>query len=208
MESKIEIQCDCGQFKAEIKNFPKETPGRLGCYCDDCQSYAIFLKRTDILDQAGCTEVVPTYPGNINFKQGSENLICYRLSEKGMYRWSTTCCNSPIANTSPASPWVGLHARIFLQKDKNYLQTSLGAVRARIMGKFAKAKPEIGTANKMNFKGIVTVLPFLLKGQILKKWKDSPFFQEDGVTPIKKPHVLTSQDLSSLKAEFESAKSY
>jgi hypothetical protein len=173
----MQIQCECGQFKAEIKNFPKETPGRVGCYCDDCQMYAAYLNRTDILDSAGCTEIVPNYPLNISIIQGQDVLKCVRLYEKGMFRWSTTCCNTPIGNTRPKHPWMGLHAIVFNQKNKSDLGDTLGPIKSRVMGKFAKGAPAKGTPDNLDFKAIRTVMPFLLKGFLLGKSKSSPFLK-------------------------------
>src|SRR6476646_2142775 len=107
----MEIQCECGRFRAELTSFPRNTPGRLACYCDDCQTYAHFLGRADLLDAAGGTEVVPAYPAEVKFVAGKELLACTRLSPRGMFRWSTTCCNTPIANTMPGFPWAGIFYR-------------------------------------------------------------------------------------------------
>lgn len=204
----MEIQCDCGEFKAEIKNFPKETPGRLGCYCDDCQAYAVYLGRTDILDQSGCTEVVPVYPSNFVFKQGIEKLKCTRLFENGTCRWSTTCCNSPIANTKIGMPWAGVFASAYLQKNKNYLENTFGPIKSRIMGKFAKGSPAPGTPMKMDLKAFVTVFPFMLKGAIFKKSKHSPFFGQDGKTPIVQPTVLTLDERERLRNKVNEIENY
>jgi hypothetical protein len=58
----MKIQCECGAFSATLNAFPKATPGRLVCYCDDCQSYLHHLGRADLLDANGGTEVIPAYP--------------------------------------------------------------------------------------------------------------------------------------------------
>ncbi len=204
----MEIQCQCGQFKAEIHHFPHETPGRLGCYCDDCQSYLIYLNRTDLLDKAGCTEVVPVYPVNLKIKEGASHLKCTRLSTHGIYRWSTTCCNSPIANTKRGIPWVGIFSHSFCHKDPNYLDKTLGPVKSRIMGRFAKGNVAPHTAEKINLRSILTVLPFILKGRLFKKNKNSPFFEADGRTPIVKPYILTPREREELHEIYNQATGY
>jgi len=113
----MEIQCECGKFKAELTEFPRNTPGRLRCYCDDCQSFLHHLGRADLLDANGGTEIIPVYPSDFKILQGGELLKCTRIVDYGMYRFSTTCCNTPIANTDTKRPWGGTHRRVFSAKD-------------------------------------------------------------------------------------------
>ncbi len=196
----MDIQCQCGAFRARLKAFPKNTPGRLVCYCDDCQTYARYLGRADLLDANGGTEVVPAYPADVEILQGQEHLKCTRLSPKGLFRFSTTCCNTPVANLQPGAPWAGFLRCMYTAKGTQGLDDALGPVRGRIMGRFAKGTPPAGTASKINLKAMASVLPFMLKGALTGKGKPSPFFAADGVTPIAQPYVLS-------KAEREAARS-
>ncbi|MEN0060360.1 MAG: DUF6151 family protein, partial [Bdellovibrio sp.] len=93
----MEIQCECGQFKAKIEPFPANTPGRCICYCDDCQTYLHHIGRADLLTAAGGTEIIPVYPQQIHILTGQELLRCTRLSPKGLFRWWVACCHTPIA---------------------------------------------------------------------------------------------------------------
>jgi hypothetical protein len=190
----MKIQCECGKFRAELTQFPKNTPGRLICYCDDCQSYLHYLKRDDLLDVNGGTEIIPAYPADIKIIAGQENVRCLRLSPKGMFRYSTTCCNTPIANTELKRPWAGIHRRMYTTTEPN-LDKILGPVKSSILGKFAKGTPPPGTPQKMNLRGIVTVLPFILKGVIFSKAEPSPFFKNG--ESISKPKVLTKEERRS-----------
>jgi hypothetical protein len=173
----MEIQCECGKFRAELTRFPQNTPGRLKCYCDDCQSYLHYLKRADLLDENGGSEIIPAYPADVKILAGKEFLKCTRLFPNGMFRFSTTCCNTPIANTDPKRPWAGFHRRMYTSKDPNKLDQTLGPVKSGIMGKFAKGTPPPGTPQKFDLKGMVTVMPFILKGVVLGKAKPSAFFE-------------------------------
>jgi hypothetical protein len=193
------IQCECGKFQAKLTHFPKNSPGRLACYCDDCQVYAHHLGRADLLDSAGGTEVVPVYPSEFQFAAGLENLQCLRLSDKGVYRWYTACCNTPIANTQPGFPWVGVFHRVYNVQDAKYLEKTVGQIRARIHGRFARGTPPAGTPKKMNLQSYISVMPFLLKGFFQKKAQKSPFFQADGLTPIKDPKVLTAEERNQVR---------
>lgn len=192
----MEIQCECGSFRAELTQFPKNTPGRLKCYCEDCQAFLHYLKRVDLLDENGGTEVIPAYPADIRLISGKNVLKCVRLSQTGMFRFFTACCNTPIANTDPKRPWAGVHRRMYTVKDPNKLDKELGPVKSSIMGKYAKGTPPPGTPQKFDFKGMVIVLPYLLKGMLLGKSNPSPFFV-DG-EPIVVPLVLTSEIRSKI----------
>ena len=187
----MEIQCECGKFRAKLKDFPNSTPGRLVCYCDDCQMYLHHLKRTDLLDANEGTEVIPAYPADVEVLHGLEHLKCTRLSATGIFRFFTSCCNTPIANTRPGEPWAGFLRCVYTARDAQKLDQTLGPVRSRIMGRFAKGTPPVGTPEKFNLKAFLTVMPFMLKGKLLRKFRPSPFFAEDAVTAIAVPHVLS-----------------
>jgi hypothetical protein len=186
----MEIQCECGKFRAELMAFPKNTPGRLKCYCDDCQAYLNYLKRGDLLDANGGSEIIPAYPADIKILAGKEFVKCVRLVPHGMYRFSTTCCNTPIANTVPKRPWAGIHRRMF--KDPNKLDSMLGPIKSSIMGKFAKGTPPKGTPQKFDFNGMKVVFPYIIKGMILGKAKHSPFFENGKAIAV--PKVLTGEE--------------
>lgn len=197
----MDIQCQCGAFRARLKAFPQNTPGRLVCYCDDCQTYARHLGRADLLDANGGTEVIPAYPADVEILQGQQYLKCTRLSPKGLFRFSTTCCNTPVANLKPGAPWAGFSRGVYTARpgQAQALDEALGPVRSRIMGRFAKGTPPADTASKINLKSMAAVLPFMLKGALQGKAKPSPFFGADGVTPVAPLTVLS-------KAEREAAR--
>lgn len=195
-----EIQCDCGKFKAQLTGFPKNTPGRCICYCDDCQTFANYLNRPDLLDLAGGSEIIPVYPSEFKVLQGKELLACVRLSPKGLFRWYTSCCKTPVGNNQPKFPWVGTLNQIYKAANgADYLEKTLGPIKSRIMGKFAKGGPPEGVAEKMTFKDAMVVLPFLLRGFLTRKAKDSVFFQEDQITPIVQPHIMTLEERNQIR---------
>ncbi len=186
MPGTAEIACDCGKFKASLTAFPKNTTGRLVCYCGDCQNYLAKIDRPDRLDNFGGTEIVPVYPSEIEFLQGKEQLQCNRLTKEGLFRWKASCCNSPIANTRVGFPWVGLFHSTYTAVDTDIL-SRLGNVKSRIYGRDAKKGAPFEISNKISFRDLLVVLPFVIKGKIFKKHKNSPFFESDGITPISSP---------------------
>jgi hypothetical protein len=200
----VEIQCECGKFRAQLTGFPRNSPGRLACYCDDCQTYLHHLGRADLLDPAGGTEVIPAYPSEVKFVQGAEFLKSTRLSPGGLDRWSTTCCNTPVANTRAGFPWAGFLHRVYTVADPGLLERTFGAIRSRIKGRFARGTPPRGTSSNIGFSDVLVVLPFLLRGKLLGKARRSPFFAADGVTPIVAPRVLGREERDSLRRQLGS----
>lgn len=190
----MEIQCQCGGFRAKQKAFPKGTPGRLVCYCDDCQTYLHHLKRTDLLDSNGGTEIIPAYPADVEVLHGLEYLKCTRLSATGTFRFSTTCCNTPVVNMRPRVPWAGFLRCVYTANDTHKIDQILGPVRGRIMGRYAKGTPPVGTPQTFDLRALLTVMPFILRGRLLRKFRPSPFFAEDGTTAVVAPHVLSKAE--------------
>lgn len=185
----MKISCDCGSFVATLNSFPKNTPGRLVCYCDDCQSYLKKLARIDVLDEYGGTEIIPVYPKEIEIIQGLDKLKCYRLTEHGIYRWATSCCNSPIANTSPGFPWAGILHTAYTSHNPTAL-SELGEIKSRIYGKYALDGAPFKISKKISFRDMLVVMPFIVKGKVLGMHKNSPFFGSDNTTPICVPEIL------------------
>lgn len=180
------VKCSCGQVQAKIDNFPKNTPGRLVCYCDDCQNFLKHIERSELMDECGGSEIIPVYPKDMKIIKGEDKLECIRLTPKGLFRWYTSCCKTPFGNTRPGFPWLGLLSEVY---DKSDLQ-QLGPIRSRVCGKFATTPPPAGTPDNMKFQDIFVVAPFLIKGFIFKKSSPSAFFNEDNKTPIASPTII------------------
>jgi Family of unknown function (DUF6151) len=82
---------------------------RVLCYCKDCEAFARFLERADVLDAAGGTDIFQMPPGRVNLTAGTDAVRCLRLSNRGVYRWYTDCCRTPIGNTAgPRVPLIGV----------------------------------------------------------------------------------------------------
>jgi hypothetical protein len=142
---------------------------------------------------------VPVYPAELKILAGREVLKCLRLSPKGLYRWYAGCCNTPVANTRPGFPWLGIVHRAYSVKDPGYLEKTFGPIKSRIQGRFAKGTPPSGTASNIDLNGFIAVLPFLLKGMLTGKAKRSPFFEKDGATPIVQPLILSLEERNAVR---------
>lgn len=190
------IQCKCGNVQGNI-NKP-ESINRLICYCRDCQAFAHFLGRShDILDHQGGTEIVQMLPKHISFAQGTEYLACMRLTDAGLLRWYTTCCNTPIGGTLPN------HTLSFLGVVHNCLESTdvkldelCDAKPAYVHTKEAKGDPKPKQTGQL--KAILRNLLMILKARMDGSYKQTPFFRVDSGLPIVTPKILSSQEHDDL----------
>ena len=109
MPMDLPLRCRCGRMRGVASNVSPSTGFRFVCYCEDCQAFARFLDRTDVLDPAGGTDIFHMPPGRVKLTAGTDAMRCLRLSDK-VLRWYTECCRTPIANTplaraSRSSAW-------------------------------------------------------------------------------------------------------
>lgn len=198
----LSLRCKCGAFRGAAHGIFPSTGLRSVCYCDDCQAYAHFLGRaSDILDSAGGTDIFQMWPSRLEITLGHENLTCMRLSDKGMYRWHTDCCKTPIANTMawPKMPFAGVvHSIMDYAASGTKRDEALGPIQLRLQGRFGKPPLPPGTHPKVPLSFILKTSSFLLKGFWKKHHQPSPFFHADG-RPRAKPRVLTLAEREELR---------
>ncbi len=63
---------------------------RFVCYCQDCQAFARFLERRDLLDAAGGTDIFQMPPGRVKFTTGTDAVRCLRLLPSFIPSWTTS----------------------------------------------------------------------------------------------------------------------
>lgn len=190
------IQCQCGKVQGVVH--PPKNINRVICYCRDCQAFAHFLGRsTEILDPQGGTEIVQMLPKHLSFDQGGEYLGCMRLTEAGLLRWYTTCCNTPIGNTLPS------HRMSFIGVVHNCLESSdvkldelCTSESAHVNTTGAKGDPQPKPTGQV--KTIIRNLLMILKARIDGSYQQTPFFEVDSGLPINPPNILSSQEYEEL----------
>ena len=190
------ICCNCGKLQGQIKR--TKDVNRCVCYCADCQGFARYLQReNEILDRMGGTSIIQTTQENITFSEGMENLACIRLTETGLLRWYTSCCNTPIGNT-PADfkiSFIGLIHNC-LSSDRDLLYKEFGDKCMHVNTKYAlgknKPKPRF-------ILGTLRVITMILKTRFNDSYKNTPLFASElsGV-PIVNPEILTEQELKEV----------
>jgi hypothetical protein len=155
---------------------------RVVCYCDDCQAFAHQLGRADLLDAHGGSDIVQVAPASLTFVKGQDRVAGVRLTPKGLFRYHTTCCNTPVGNTlSPAIPFVGILAQAFDTETQRADQV-FGAPAGAIFGKCAIGEPPAGSTGlnlPLMLRAIAKVLGWRLTG---RAWPH-PFFRPNTREP-------------------------
>ncbi len=177
-------------------NVSPTTGFRFICYCADCQAFARFLGRTDVLDPAGGTDIFHMPAGRLKITTGAEAMRCSSLSDK-VLRWHTHCCRTPIANTParPGFPVIGLiHAFMDHATDGRSRDEVIGPPLCRIFERSA-----IGPLPP-NAPGPPSFRLFVRRGIKLLGWwmgglgQPTPFFDEQTKAPRSAPRALTQSE--------------
>lgn len=174
--------------------------------CDDCQAYAHLLGRAhDILDAHGGTDVFYPTPAQVAITRAHEHLRCVRLSARGILRWYTACCHTPVAHTVASSnvPFIGIpHTFIHgTQAERNAL---LGPISARIRGRYGKDPLPKGAHLGVPLRALVRSYALLLWAWLRRRHMPTPFFDPDTGAPVLEPTVVSPEQREHLRRLCES----
>jgi hypothetical protein len=170
---------------------------RFVCYCRDCQAFAHFLGRADVLDPAGGTDIFQMPPGRVQLTSGLDALRCLRLSEKGVLRWYSECCRTPIGNTAdrPNFPVIGMvHSFMDHDADGRSRDAVLGPPLCRIYERSATGPL------RPNGPPPPSLRVFLRRASMILRWwlgglgQPTPFFDDRTKSPRAQPRVLTPSE--------------
>lgn len=199
MPKEMELRCRCGEVVGRVENASPQKVNRVVCYCDDCQAFAHQLGRADLLNAQGGTDIIQVAPAALTFVKGQQHIAGLRLSPKGLFRFHTTCCNTPVGNTlSPAIPFVGIVAQVFDGNSKA-VDGVFGAPIGAILGKYAIGKPpadSTGINLPVLLRAITKVLGWRLRG---RAWPN-PFFQPKTREPAYPIAVLAEAQRETLRS--------
>ncbi len=190
MSRTLDLKCACGTVKGTLKVVPGDF-FHVQCLCCDCQTYASHLdNKENILDEHGASELFQTYPTNMKITEGQDKIACLQLQEKGIYRWHTTCCNMPLANTlgSSRAPFVGISVKLMQFADEQEKIQVLGPISLKAFGEYAIGDMPVDAHPRFPKSYLLKIAGFMLKGLITGKNKPSPFFK-DG-KPVCRARVL------------------
>ncbi|PMN72439.1 DUF6151 family protein [Enterovibrio norvegicus] len=180
----LSLQCDCGTLKGTVKGVSPKKGNHVVCYCDDCQAFAQYVGNEEKwLDEFGGTDLFQLAPSQVEIHQGADQLRCMRVTPKGVYRFYTACCHSPIVNTiSRKMPFAGIPLTALQGEGK---EAAVGPVKCYVMGKFAKGTPPTNPHPKFSFASLAAVMSFVLKNKIQGNNVPTPFFSDNGHAVVK-----------------------
>lgn len=185
----IVLGCGCGTVRGVATHIGPDSGTRVICYCKDCQSFARYLDREDVvLDKHGGTEIYQLPLSRITIREGLEQIRSMKFSPKGPFRWYTACCKTPIGNSlSPSWAFIGLiHAFIDDSVDRDL---DLGPVSGHVNVKSANdSLPEkilkSGDSPRMIFRSLLKIITWKLRGL----GSPSPFFDQRN-KPVSEPTI-------------------
>ncbi|MFT7559758.1 MAG: hypothetical protein ACI93R_001673 [Flavobacteriales bacterium] len=189
MSKIVNLKCLCGAVKGKLNVVPGSF-FHVHCLCCDCQSYASHLDNSrNIVDEHGGSELFQTYPAFMEITEGNKNISCTQFGKKGLYRWHTSCCNMPLANTMSSSkiPFVGVSVKLMQFDSEQEKVEILGPVTMKAFGKYSIGDMPVDAHAKFPISFMPKILGFMLKGMLGRKNKPSPFFT--GGVPVAKVHV-------------------
>jgi uncharacterized protein DUF6151 len=196
----LPLRCRCGHVHGIARDVSPPNGFRFVCYCKDCQAFARFLERPDVLDAAGGTDIFQLPPGRVTLTAGADALRCVRLSDKGVLRWYTECCRTPIANTAgPRFPIIGMiHSFMDHAADGRSRDEALGAPLCRIFERSAigPLPPDAPPPPSLRV--------FARRGLKMLRWwvqglaRPSPFYHDRTKAPRSVPRVLAPGERAAL----------
>jgi Family of unknown function (DUF6151) len=197
----LPLRCRCGHMRGVAREVSPTAGFRLVCFCKDCQAFAHFLERPDVLDAARGTDIFQMPPGRVTLSAGADALRCLRLSERTqVLRWYTACCHTPIANTAGARfPVIGLVHSVMDELAGGHSRDAiLGPPLCRLHGRSATGPlPETApTPASFGFSArrAATALGWWWRGLA----KPNPLFDVHTGAPRAAPLVLTASERAAL----------
>ena len=162
---------------------------RVRCYCSDCRAFGRFFGAgSNVLDSQGGTEIVQVAQGRVHITQGLDQIDAIRLSDKGMVRWYTRCCRTPIGNTmnSPGWSFMGLiHTCLAPEGLDQDFGSRVGAVNTG--SAIGSPKPKQRGA----LKAVAIFLRIVISARFNRR--------DSSGTPITTPRVLQAAEVEKLK---------
>jgi hypothetical protein len=154
-----------------------------------------------MLDAFGGSDVYQTTPSQLRIDSGADKLACVRLSEKGLLRWYTACCRTPIGNMVPRarSPFIAIIQPFMDPGEGKTLDQLLGPPRLHMQKHGATAALPRDVEQQSSMRGFVQLVSVLVKGLLFGRHKPSPFFTAEG-KPVVVPEVLTPARHDALRA--------
>jgi len=191
----LPLRCRCGYVHGVASEIAPSAGFRFVCYCKDCQAFAHFLERPDVLDAAGGTDIFQLPTGRVKLTTGRTAVRCLHLSSK-VFRWYTDCCRTPIGNTAgPRFPVVGLiHSFMSHEADGQSRDEVLGPPLCRIFERSAVGPLPRNAAPPPSLSIFAFRASRLLAWWLRGLGRPTPFFDDFTKAPLSAPRVLTFRE--------------
>jgi hypothetical protein len=196
--SALPLGCRCGQVRGTVVEVAPNAGFRFVCYCKDCQAFARFLERPDMLDTAGGTDIFHLPPGRVKLTAGAGAVRCLQFSAK-VFRWYTDCCRTPIANTAgPRFPVIGLIHSFMSVEGGGSRDAMLGAPLCRIFEGSAVGPLPPNAPPPRSAGLVVRRMPTLLGWWLRGLGRPNPFFDEHTSAPLSAPRQFSMSERAAL----------
>jgi hypothetical protein len=194
------LRCRCGCLRGVADGLSPSAGFRFVCYCVDCQTFARFLERLDVLDPAGGTDIFQMPPARVRFTAGMNVLRCVRLTNRGVLRWYSDCCRTPIANTAgPRFPLIGVvHTLIDDEAGGRSRDEVLGPPLCRVYEHSAFGPLPTNAPPPPSLGVFVRRASKMLGWWVCGLARPSPFFDDRTNAPRADPRVLTPSERAAL----------
>jgi Family of unknown function (DUF6151) len=192
----VALGCRCGRVRGVASHVSPATGFRFVCYCNDCQVFARFLDRRDVLNAAGGTDIFQMPPGRVRLSAGTDALRCLQLSNK-VLRWYGDCCQTPMANTaaSPRVPMIGvIHCFMDHEGDNRSRDEVLGPPLCRIYESSAVGPLPPSAPSPPSLGVFARRASMLLGWWVRGLGQPTPFFDDRTKAPRAVPRVLTESE--------------
>ncbi len=201
MSTQVPLRCRCGSVRGVALDASPTLGTRLFCYCEDCQAFADFLDQPGVLDARGGTDIFHMAAANVRITHGADQLRCVRLSDKGLYRWHTECCKTPIGNMIGARiPFIGLvHSFMDHAGDGRSRDEALGRSRAFIFGEEGTSPLPPEARPRSPLRVVLRTMRFLFSWWRAGKRLPSVFFDSKTGAPRVAPRVLSVAERDALR---------
>jgi Family of unknown function (DUF6151) len=195
----LELRCRCGHVRGVAHGVAPHEGFRFICYCTDCQAFARFLERPDVLDAAGGTNIFHMPMGRVKLIAGTGAVRCLQFSGR-VFRWYADCCRTPMANTAgPRFPVGGLiHSFIDREADGRSRDETLSVPLCRLFEHSATGPLPPDAPPPRSFGLIASRLPKLLGWWLRGQGRPNPFFDAHTGAPLSAPRVFTPSERSVL----------
>ncbi len=179
----IPFACRCGTVAGVLHGVRPREGTHVVCHCNSCRR-AMDLSGLGS-EAAEGVDLFQTTPDRVDITAGADQLEPMQLSPKGLFRWTTRCCGTPIANTfgGPGLPFAGMLVRNLSRPG------ALGPVIAHgfVTGADGKQRHQNGATVIWRF------LKRTLAARLSGRWRQTPFFDRDG-QPIAPPRLAPKPD--------------